>query len=357
MRKKTLIIVGIISLVIFGKLLFGAAFFGQVLFQVIFNREIDLKKANSHVNVLLLGIAGGSHDGPSLTDTIIFSSIDEVKNKATLISLPRDLWVPDLEQKINTAYTIGESKRKGGGIVLAKAVVSKVLNRPIDYVVRIDFDGFVKAIDLIGGLSITVDRTFDDYEYPVEEKREDLCGHTLDEATAQIATLSATVVFPCRYIHVHFDKGLVQMDGSKALVFVRSRNAEGEEGTDFSRSMRQQKIIKAFKDKIFSPGTFLNPIKITNLYNVLKQSIDTDIKQSEFDDFIKLGQKMKDASIVATVIDTEDEEKNKKGLLINPPSADFGGTWVLIPRIGNGNFSEIQAYVQCVLIKDVCQIK
>ena len=108
--------------------------------------------------------------------------------------------MPDLNQKINTAYAKGEDVRKGGGLVLAKATVSKVLNQPIGYGFRIDFDGFVKAVDLVGGLDIVVDREFDDYQYPVEEKREDLCGHSLEEATEQIATQEATIVFPCRYL-------------------------------------------------------------------------------------------------------------------------------------------------------------
>ena len=69
------------------------------------------------------------------------------------------------------------------------------------------------------------------------------------------------------------------MDGKTALTFVRSRHAEGEEGSDFARSKRQEKIIQAFKDKLFSFQTIINPAKIISLYDILKDSIDTDIKR------------------------------------------------------------------------------
>ena len=356
MRSKKLII-GIIVICIFSLVAVKTAKLFPVLFQLMFNKEIQLKKTDGSVNILLLGVGGGKHDGPDLTDTIMYANVNQAKNKITLVSIPRDLWIPDISEKINTAYAIGNSKQKDGGLVLAKAVVSKVINQPIDYAFVIDFSGFVKAVDLVGGLDITVDRTFDDYEYPVEEKYDDLCGHTLEEATQLIASESATVVFPCRYEHIHFDQGSAHMNGSQALKFVRSRYAIGDEGTDFARSRRQQKVISAFKDKVFSLQTILNPIKVASLYGVLSDNIHTDIPSSEFDDFIKLAQKMKGAKMYSAVIDAQDLTKGKKGLIINPPLEDFDGKWVLIPRIGNGKFSEIQHYVSCVLTSDTCPIK
>ncbi len=339
--------------------LFGAIGVGKfypVLLQLLFTKEIELKKADHSINILLLGIAGGTHDGPDLTDTMMFASIDTNKNRVTLVSIPRDLWVPELKAKINTAYAAGNNQEKNGGLTLSKVVVSKVVGQPIDYVLAIDFQGFVKAVDLVGGLDIDVVRTFDDYEYPIEEKREDLCDQTLEEATLRIATESALIVFPCRYEHIHFDKGIQHMDGARSLIFVRSRYAEGEEGTDFARSQRQQKILYAFKEKIFSLGTILNPIKLTSLYTILSESINTNIQQSEFDDFVKLIQKVKNAKISSSVIELEDKKKNKPGLLINPPLEDFNGSWVLIPRKGNGDFSEIQKYISCLRMSDSCSI-
>ena len=340
-KKIALIILSLIILFFVGKAVVKIAKLSPFLFQLIFNRDINLKTNDGHINILLLGIGGKNHQGPNLTDTVIFTSLSTKGDKVTLVSIPRDLWVPDLDAKINTAYSTGESKRPGGGLVLSKAVVRKIVNQPIDYVLRIDFDGFVKAVDLIGGLDINVERTFDDLQYPIDGKEEDPCGYS-DEELAELATSSSQLeAFPCRY----------------ALRFVRSRHAQGAEGSDFARSKRQEKIIKAFKDKIFSLATLANPAKVVSLYDILKGSIDTDIKDDEFDDFIRLAGKMKTAQTENAVLDTGNEEVKRPGLLINPVSGEeYNFEWVLIPRVGNGNFLEIQKYIDCEINTGNCPI-
>lgn len=356
-KKISLIILSLIILFFVGKAVIKIVKLTPFLFQLIFNRDINLKTNDDHINVLLLGIGGKNHQGPNLTDTVIFTSLSTKGDKATLVSIPRDLWVQDLDAKINTAYSTGESKRQGGGLVLSKAVVSKIVGQPIDYVLRIDFDGFVKAVDLIGGLPVNIDRTFDDYEYPIDGKEEDPCGHS-DIELKELATSSSQLeAFPCRYNYVHFDKGMRQMDGKTALQFVRSRHAKGAEGSDFARSQRQEKIIKAFKDKVFSLQTLANPAKVVSLYNILKGSIDTDIKDDELDDFIRLAGKMKTAQTENAVLDTGNSEAKRPGLLINPVSGEeYNFEWVLIPRVGNGKFSEIQKYIDCEIKIGNCQI-
>lgn len=360
MRKK-IFIIGFLVLLLLSPFIIKAVKTLPIFWQYFFNKEIELKKQDSHFNILLLGVGGGSHEGPNLSDTIIFASINPEKNKVSLVSIPRDLWVPDLNAKVNTAYATGEAKKKGGGLTLAKATIAKVVGQPVDYAVRIDFAGFIKAVDLIGGLDINVERVLDDYAYPVEGKENDSCGHTDEEIESFTATVSAETelseFFSCRYKHLHFDKGLTHMDGKTALEFVRSRHAVGDEGTDFARSVRQEKVIKAFKDKILSAGTLLNPAKVIGLYNILEKSIDTDIKQEEFDDFIKLADRMKSADIKSTVLDYGDSSAGRAGLLVNPPiSEDYRYTWVLIPRIGNGDFSEINKYVECELSIGNCSV-
>lgn len=359
-RKKTikrgLLIVFVLLLLLSGRYILEAISYLPVLWNVKFNKSISLKNQSEdkRVNILLLGIGGGKHDGPLLTDTIIFASIDTSSQsaQATLVSIPRDLWVPDIHGKINRAYSDGEDKKEGGGLLLAKAVVGKILNQPVDYALRVDFAGFVKAIDMVGGIDVQVARTFDDYEYPISGKEADDCGFK-DEEFQKRATDSAQLeAFPCRYEHLHFDEGKTHMDGETALRFVRSRHALGPEGSDFARSQRQEKIIVAFKDKVFSLGTLLNPIKLASLYDVFKGSIDTDIEQSEYDDFIKLAEKMKHGEIKSAVIDAGDGERD--GFLENPPlgengSDEYGFQWVLVPRSGNGNYTEVQTYVRCMI--------
>lgn len=361
-KKRPLIVVGIFVAILAIFFIAKTASFYPFLFQLFFDKGVNLKQTDNRVNILVLGIGGGNHDGPNLTDTIILTSLDEKGKKVTLSSIPRDLWFPDLDgkdKKINNAYSDGELKRKGGGLPLAKAAVSKITGQRVDYVVRIDFSGFVKAVDIIGGLDVNVENSFDDYEYPISGKENDPCGKTEEDLEA-LATMSAeqqVLDLPCRYKHLHFDKGLNHMDGQTALEFVRSRHAVGDEGSDFARSKRQEKIINAFKEKVLSAETLINPAKILNLYSVLKDSIDTDIKQEEFDDFIRLAQKMSKAKIRSAIIDIGDENVKRNGLLIHPLiTSEFNYEWVLIPRIGNGNFSEIQKYITCEIESDNCSI-
>ena len=148
------------------------------------------------------------------------------------------------------------------------------------------------------------------------------------------------------------------MDGETALEFVRSRHASQTiEASDFARSKRQGKVIQAFKSKVLSAQTLINPSKIISLYTVLQGSIDTDIKQSEFDDFIRLAGKMRNAKIQSVVIDQGDDQAQRPGLLINPPiSSDYNYAWTLTPRAGNGKFSEIQNYISCEINKGNCSV-
>ncbi len=321
------------------------------VYEYTFNKNIELKKTKEQrINILLLGIGGGRHEGPLLTDTIILASIDPEAKKAVLISLPRDLWVSRLRAKINTIYAYAEAKEKGSGLQEAKKVVSEILGQHIDYGFRIDFNGFIKAVDTIGGIDVDVERTFDDYEYPIAGKEEDDCGFKDEEFQRRATEEAQLEAFPCRYEHLHFDKGITQMNGETALKYVRSRHALGVEGSDFSRSQRQERVIRAFKDKIFSAGTVLNPVKVLSLVDIIQDSIDTDIKKEEYDDFVKLAEKMREAKIESAVLNVGGEQSEALGLFINPQTnEEFGYQWVIVPRLGSDNYSQIHSYVNCLI--------
>ncbi|KKQ21064.1 MAG: Cell envelope-related transcriptional attenuator [Candidatus Levybacteria bacterium GW2011_GWA2_37_36] len=358
MHRKTIVIALLLLFIgLFGRLIVEGIKWSPVLFQYFFQREIILKETESRINVLFLGIGGGEHDGPLLTDTIIYASIDPKFQKTTLISIPRDLWIQDLKSKINTAYAIGEERRKGGGILLVKAAVEKILNQPVDYVLRIDFNGFIRAIDVIGGINVVVEKSFEDLEYPISGKEIDDCGFKEDEFEKRATASAIAEAFPCRYEHLTFQQGAQHMDGEKALKFVRSRHAIGSEGTDFARAKRQDIVIKAFRDKALSLNIILNPSKLMGLYDVFQGSLDTNVKSEEYDDFIKLAQKMKDAQTNNVVFFYSNPYSDKVGIFINPPSSiAYDNQWVLIPRIGNGNFSEVQKYVECEIQIGNCPI-
>jgi LCP family protein required for cell wall assembly len=362
MHKKRPLILLVIIVVILAIFIVKTASVYPFLFQLVFNRGVNLKQtSDNRINILLLGIGGGSHDGPNLTDTIILASLDQKNNKVTLVSIPRDLWFPDLEgsnKKINGVYADGEFKNLGkGGLIEAEAAVQKITGQNIDYGVRLDFSGFVKAVNEVGGLDVNVDTTFDDYQYPVDGQEDVSCGHTPTELQAMASDSADQVVidFPCRYKHIHFEKGVMHLDGEKALEYVRSRHGTSGEDSDFSRSKRQEKVIAAFKNKILSAQTLLNPGKIISLYNILAGSINTDIQQGEFDDFIRLAEKMRSAKMTSAVIDIGDETSQRNGLLIED-SIESDGMYLstLTPRVGNGNFSEIQKYIACEITKGNC---
>lgn len=332
------------------------------LTRFLFNQNPTIQETNGMTNILLLGIGGGTHDGPNLTDTIIFASINQKANTVTLISIPRDLWVVNgsTGEKINEAYADGQDNNNKG-LIYTKAVVQNIVGQPIHYALRIDFGGFVKAVDEVGGIDVNVPSVLDDYHYPIDGNEDLPCGHTPDEIKAFVATTSADQqlweFFPCRYKHLHVAVGVQHMDGITALEYVRSRHGVGEQGSDFARSKRQQQVIEAFRSKVLSAGILLNPSKIINLYNIVKTSIDTDITQADFGPFITLAQKIRSAKIHSVVIDNGDPTTGRPGLLDNGPTdAAHDFAYTLIPRVGDQNFSEIQSYVSCQLAGGNCSI-
>lgn len=319
------------------------------------------------VNVLLLGNAGGKHDGGQLTDTIMVASYNLKENKVVFISLPRDLWVEGLKMKINAAYEIGDEK--GEGLKLAKETVGDILEMPVHYGVRVDFSGFEKAIDEVGGVDLQIERSFDDPYYPIEGKEDDLCGWREEEKEfseeeakefniekgkvkvlispeGKIATDSAEPekgleYFTCRYEQVSFKKGLITMDGATALKFVRSRMGTNGEGSDFARSKRQQKVIEAFRKKVLSVETAVNPQRIKGLLMIFGESVEIDIPVDDAVALYGVSKKMKMSK--SYVISNTGED----ALLYNPPLQDFGGAWVLIPK--DKNYDKIHEFVKKAL--------
>lgn len=332
-----------------------------LLNKFVVNKKIQLRteEKSGNINILVMGRGGGTHEGPDLTDTIILAMINPSKNEVNLISLPRDLWTPAIKSKINSAYAKGQ--KDGKGLLFSKAVVEGVTGRSIDYVVVIDFSGFEKLIDYIGGIDVDVAHTLDDYSYPIEGKETETCGHPEEEIADFIATGPAEMdqwkYFDCRYKHIHVDSGIQHMDGVQALEFSRSRHGVGSEGSDFARSRRQNEVISAVRSKVLSLGIVLNPIKVLGIFNILKDNIDTNIVTTEFDDFINLAQKMQKAKTGSYVIDLGNAADNRYGLLKEAvPDQSKGYQYNLIPRVGDGNFSEIKDYLKCINEGHICEI-
>lgn len=303
----------------------------------VFGPGATLRKDEGRVNVLLLGMAGGKHDGATLTDTIIVTSYNPTNHQVDLIAIPRDLWVEKHQAKVNTFYQTGLAYDKG--LEFVRNEIGQVLGIKIPYAVRVDFSGFVKAIDLAGGIYVRVEKSFDDYLYPIDGKEKDLCGYSeteLEVNEGQIATDSAKPEFPCRYEHISFKQGLISMDGETALKFSRSRNGTNNEGTDFARSRRQQLVLQAFRDKVLSFETLFDLRKAVELIKTFGDSVETDIPQAKYLEFAILLRNID--KVHSFVLDTGGDNP----LLLTPPPENYG-TWVVIPQ--NNDFSKIHQFV------------
>jgi len=317
-----------------------------------------LASDNGRVNVLVLGIGGQGHDGPNLSDTMILASIDKEGKDVALVSIPRDLWTPSVSAKINSVYAYGQGKNQQG-LSLAVKTVGELFGLPVHYAIRVDFNGFIKAIDLVGGLDVNVENSFTDSKYPIAGKEDDTCGLVVEtqeingiaETIVKDATGSATVVteendpFTCRYKTISFTKGLTHMDGITALKFVRSRHGTNNEGSDFARSARQQSVILAFRQKVLSTQTFLDPKTIIDLVSTFGNSIDTNITSEEVPYFLKLGQKI-DSSVIRRIV--LDQGRDDSVLEVGD-LASHGGQFVLIPK--NNSYQDLADYVQGEIFK------
>ena len=272
------------------------------------------------INILLLGVGGKNHDGGFLTDTIILASLDTEEKKAALLSIPRDLSAP-IEgkgwRKINNVNAYAEAQTRGSGGLAASQAIGDILNTPIDYYLRLDFQGFINIIDELGGLKIYVENTLNDKSYPVMGKED-------------------AEPYESRFEHLYIEKGWREMDGELALKYARSRHAAGIEGSDFARSRRQQKVLEAAKDKMLSKYVLFKPRMIANIINELDEHVSTNLKIWEM---VKLWNIFK--NIESENITNKGLDNSPNGLLVDMITEE--GAYILTPK--SGDFSEIQYMV------------
>ena len=78
--------------------------FSKIVSNFIFAPKDQVKSSNGRVNILVMGIGGEGHTGPDLTDTMIVVSVPFNNSQLVTISIPRDIWIPEIRAKINSAY-------------------------------------------------------------------------------------------------------------------------------------------------------------------------------------------------------------------------------------------------------------
>lgn len=294
-----------------------------------------LKSNDGRTNILILGRGGAFHEAPDLTDTMILLSIRLKDKQVSSISIPRDIWINSMKAKINSAYYYGEKKQPGGGLILARDAVFQVTGLPVHYAVLVDFDGFKKAIDLVGGVEVEVKKGFTDEKYPIEDKGQGL--RVEGQGTNEIGQPTGAPV----YETVKFEAGWQHMDGDTALRFSRSRYSnDPEEGSDFARGKRQQQILVALASKIKQKETALNADRIKQLRQIFDDYTQTDLGDDEMLALGRIGIGINLQGIKQIGLD--EGTKDEPGLLTNPPITKYG-QWVLEPRAGG--WDQIHEYI------------
>lgn len=336
----SIIIIAILLVIsFFGFKLISKSFIGKDIAlsrDFIFPQSNEILSQDGRVNILILGTAGpgrGNQD-EDITDTMLVASISIKSKKIDLISIPRDIWIPDLKDKINSAYMYG--KQKAGiktGIILAKSTVEKILGKDLHYGVVINFDSFKDIVDTIGGIEVDVKNSFTDKQYPIAGKENDNCN--------------GDKTYSCRYETISFQKGIQHMDGATALKFVRSRHTEGQEGNDIAREKRQQQIINAISKKALTPKIFTNPSIDFKLLQLIEKNVQTDLSLEEL---ATIGRFIFDAR--KNIISQGSIPEN---LLYNPPNQylyhnDFyTHAFVFIPARKDGKWTDVENWVSSVL--------
>ncbi len=274
-------------------------------------KQNDQGKYNP-INVLLLGT------NANLSDSIIVASIDPETKTVSMLSVPRDLYIDDAQYgkfKINEIHSYAESaggKTKGNGAKKLKEVVSEKLGIPIHYFVRVDFDGFKKIVDSIGGIEINVESTLNDTEYPCDNDPTKSCGFTIKA-------------------------GPQHMNGTTALKYTRCR--KGNCGSDFGRAKRQQEVISAIRTKALSAQVLANPKKVTDLISALGSHMLMDISATEMTQAISVARALGNPTMRTYVFS---EDNLVKGAMVNGKSYQ-------VPTAGTTDFSEIQAFAQAYI--------
>lgn len=183
--------------------------------------KVAANRAND-LNVLLLGVDEREGDR-GRSDTMMLLHYDAKRNKAQLMSIPRDTRVKLPKygyQKINAAYTLG-------GPALAKQALEDLTGLHVDYYLKVTLDGFPEVVDALGGVFVDV-KTRMSYDDPYQD------------------------------LHIHFEPGRQKLDGERALEYVRWR---GDARSDLGRADRQKEfLVAAFRRALSPAGLWRAPL-------------------------------------------------------------------------------------------------
>jgi LCP family protein required for cell wall assembly len=237
----------------------------------------EFAEASERVNILLMGIDRRPGEPfISRTDTMMLISIDPVSNSASILSIPRDLYVvlPGRgRDRINTAFVYGSANNNpAGGALLAMQTVEYNLGVYIDHYILVDFSAVVNVINELGGIDVYVpyninDPTFPDMNYG--------------------------------YDPLYISAGQQHFDGLTALKYARTRHQDN----DFYRARRQQQVVLAVRDKVLSLGLPALISRAPQLYSQFEQGIRTDLSLQQIIQLAQIAGDIPDENIRNEVLD------------------------------------------------------
>ena len=229
------------------------------------------------LNILVLGsdsrsgkenkALGGGDSSGARSDTAMVVHIDAGRRKATVVSIPRDTLVTrpscPLASGGSTSVAYGamfNSAYSVGGAVCAVKTVESITDVRMDHYLEIDFSGFARLVDALGGVTVTLDQDIDD-----------------DDS------------------HLHIKAGTRRLDGKQALALARTRHGIGD-GSDLGRIGLQQKLVKALLEQISSTDLFTDPAKLYTVAEAVTSSLTTDTGLDSLSELVDLGRSLKGLS-------------------------------------------------------------
>jgi len=235
----------------------------------------EVADINQRINILFLGLdryLGEPDRTAARTDSVFVLTIDPYSKTAGVFSIPRDLLVeiPDgsggyYTDRVNVVWETGEfvyDNYDGGGAGLIKDTIKHNFDIPIDNLVILDFEDFIKLVDEVGGIDVDVPEYVADYDYT------DCQG--------------------CYGTVVEFSAGPQHMDGQIALAYARIRKGSN----DFKRIERQQLVIQATAEKALSLNLLTSPGKALDLYKKYRDAVETDMNDFLIPGLAKLAQQI-----------------------------------------------------------------
>jgi len=315
----------------------GKAFQGSVLD---FVQKAPLKMdENGRSNILVVGTSedneGGTHPGGNLTDSILVVSIDQKKEDAYMISMPRDMWVTldnpcdvGYESKINAVYMCAseDGTNEPAGMAAMQSKVGEVFGLDLQYYIHVNTTVVKDAVEAVGGVNITIES--EDPRGIYDPNFDWQCN------------------YECRL--VDYKNGeTVTMDGQRALAFARARNASGGYGLpngNFDREKNQQKVIRALQEKAVSAGTLTNIGKVTGLIDAFGDNLRTNFEVKEIRTLADLGQAISGDKLQSISLTEEGESVVTTG--------NVSGQSIVQPVDGLYEYSGIQSYILKKLLSD-----